>query len=201
LLCAIVGNRVAAAGEPALELVPSKAPIVVQINGLDKVTSRLTKFLTNTFPDKTAEIGKGVEEAIASMSDGRDLKAIKKDSRILFFVVDLESLNKTPLLGFVIPVSSYADFKNSFLKKEERDGLKADADGFDAVTLQGNPSPHYILDLKNYLIVTNHRDTAKRAQKKEDTGFEKPLSKETMDALLSHDISAYVNIRALYKLY
>ena len=134
------------------------------------------------------------------MADGRDLKPINKDGRIYLVFPTLENIgDKTAAI--LVPVSSYADFKESCLKADERKSIKKDDDGFDSLTLDGKDEPVFMVDRKDYVVITNDKGVAKDFTKNPKTGFGKAISKETAKAFLDQDVSIYANLEEINKKY
>jgi hypothetical protein len=199
LLIALSGP--ARAQDSSLGLVPAKAPIVVQLNGFEKARNRFGKFLGNALPDIAPKIVKQIDDAIKELAEGRDLKAIGKEGRIYVVIHDLSSLIDNPQLAVLVPVSGYAEFKDSFLKADERKSLKKEDDGYESLKVEGKENPFYIVDRKNYVVLSNDKDVAKQFVKGDGKGLDTTLSKETAKAFLDQDVAAYINLKEINKQY
>jgi hypothetical protein len=186
--------------DSSIALVPAKAPIVVQMNGFEKARNRLGKFLGNALPDIAPKVVKQIDDGIKELAEGRDLKAISKDARLYLIITDLSNLFESPQVTVLIPVSGYAEFKESFLKADERKSLKKE-DGVESVKVEGKDEPMYLVDRKDYVVVSVDRDVAKQFAKGDQGGLDKALSKETLKAFLDQDVSAYVNLKEINKQY
>jgi len=198
--CLVAPAPVARAQEASLAVVPSKAPIVVQLNGYERARDRLGKFLGNSLPDVAPKLAKQVDDALREVTQGRDLKGLVKDGRIYVAVADLASLTDQPQVVVLLPVSSYKEFTNGFLKDDEKKSLKGEQ-GYDSVKLENQEDTFYLVDRKNYVAATNDKDLAKGLAKGDDAGLGKALSKETAQAFLAQDVSAYVNLQMINKQY
>jgi hypothetical protein len=191
----------ARAQDASLDLVPAKAPIVVQLNGFEKARNRLGKFLGNALPDMAPKLAKQIDDAIKELAEGRDLKAITPDGKIYFVVTDLSNLLESPQAAVLVPVSGYAAFKDGFLKADERKSLKKEGDGVESVKVEGRDEPAYLVDRKNYVVLTFEKDVATGFAKADGGGLGKALSKETARSFLEQDVAAYVNLKAINKQY
>ncbi|MCE9531416.1 MAG: hypothetical protein K8T89_09895, partial [Planctomycetes bacterium] len=189
------------AQEASLGLVPAKAPIVLQVNGLDKARDRMGKLLGNALPDLAPKLIKQIDDKIKELSEGRDLKSIVKDGRVYVVVTDLSSLTENSQLAILLPITGYTEFKNGFLKEDERKSLKKQDDGYDTIKVEGMEDDVCLIERKGYLTLTNSKDAAKAFAKGDDTGLGKALSKETAKTFLDQDASVYVNIKAINKEY
>ena len=189
------------ADDSSLGMVPAKSPIVVQVNGLEKARNRLGKFLGNALPDLAPKLAKKMEDGIAELAEGRDLKSISADERIYFVVNDLSNLTDNPQFAILLPVSSYAEFKKGFLKDDERKSIKKEDDGFDSIAITGKDEPGYMVDRKNYVVLTNDKEVAKKFAKGDDAGLAKAMSKETAKAFLDQDAAVYVNLKEINRQY
>lgn len=199
MLIALTGT--ARAQEMSLNMVPAKAPIVVQLNGLENARNRLGKLLGNALPDLAPKLAKQMDDGLKQLAEGRDLKSISKNGRIYFVISDLNNLFENPQAAILVPVSGYGDFKESFLKEDERKSLKKDDDGFDSVKVEGKEEPYFIVDRKNYVVLTADKNLAKSYAKGDEAGLNKAVSKSTVEAFVGQDISIYVNLKEINKQY
>src|SRR5262249_9449721 len=158
-------------------------PIVVQMNGFDKARNRLGKFLGNALPDIAPKLVKQIDDGIKELTEGRDLKAISKDARLYLIITDLSNLLESPQVAVLIPARGYTELKDSFLKADERKSLKKE-DGVESVKVEGKDEPMYLVDRKEYVVVSVDRDVAKQFAKGDQGGLDKVLSKDTLKAFL-----------------
>jgi len=191
----------ASAQNASLGLVPSSSPIVIQVNGIDKARDRLGKLLGNAVPDLAPKLIKQIDDAIKEVSEGRDLKPIVKDARVYVVVSDLAELPDSPKIAIHLPITGYTEFKNSFLKEDERKSLKKNDGGYDSIKVEGIEEPINLVERKEYLILTNDADVAKSYVKGAGDNLAKTLSRETAQAFLGQDASVYVNLKMINKEY
>ena len=191
----------ASAQDASLGLVPSSSPIVIQVNGIDKARDRLGKLLGNAVPDLAPKLIKQIDDAIKEVSEGRDLKPIVKDARVYVVVSDLAELPDSPKIAIHLPITGYTEFKNSFLKEDERKSLKKNDGGYDSIKVEGIEEPINLVERKEYLILTNDADVAKSYVKGAGDNLAKTLSRETAQAFLGQDASVYVNLKMINKEY
>ena len=61
---------------------PSKAPLVVHVNGFERVQERLAKMLEALPPAEGKQIKKGLDAGLAQLLKDRKLDAVPKDGRV-----------------------------------------------------------------------------------------------------------------------
>ena len=134
---------------------PAKAPIVVCLNGYENARERLTKLLTTALPDQAPKLTKRLDEELKKILEGRKLTAVRKDARLFFVVNDLGNLfgDDAPPISVLVPVTTYKEFRESFLTREELKTLDQGRDGVDAIKTAafGEEEPAYLVDLKDYV--------------------------------------------------
>jgi hypothetical protein len=189
----------ASAQDASLVLVPSKSPIVVQMNGFEKARNKLGKFLGNALPDLAPKLVKEIDDAIGNAAQGRDLKAITKEGRIYLIIPDLSNFLDSPRMAVLVPVTSYMEFKNTFLKADERKNIKKEGDGIESVVVEGKESTLYLAERKEYVCIGTDKETAQTFVKANDGGLDKVLSQETKNAFLKQEVAVYVDIREINK--
>ncbi len=185
--------------DASLALVPAKAPIVVQMNGFEKARNKLGKFLGSSLPDLAPKLVKELDDAIKDAADGRDFKAVSKEGRLYLIFTDLNDLLENPRIAVLVPVTSYAEFKNTFLKEEERKNVKKEGDGIESVKLEGKETTLYLAERKEYVFVGVEKETAKSFLKSNDGGLDKVLSAETKSAFMKQDLAVYADMKAINK--
>ena len=183
-----------AADDDALALIPPRATITVQVNGLGRVQERIEQLLTAAVPDRSVEISKAVRDAIGDALTGRDTNALRPDGRLLVGLADLDKLPDSATLTFLFPAKSADDFRARFLTGEERKSLKKDGD-LEVVQWEDRKEPFYIVNLKDYVAVTSDRATATGYAKGEFGAVAKQLSADTSRTFLDADIGLFVNVR------
>lgn len=187
------------AQDSPLKHVPAKTPIIIQVRGIEKSKERLAKMLDNAIPNEAKMVSFLMDSGMQMLLKGRETKAIKKDEHVLVMINDLSTLMELPEIAVLVPVSSYADFRESFLTADEQKSIKK-GDGFESVTVEGRDEPLCLIDIKSHVLVTSDRDVAKSMLKKFDS-LEGNLSAETKKAFLDTDVALYVNLQALNDAY
>jgi len=77
-------------------------------------------------------LNKQVDEGLKQLLAERKLTAIPKDGRVFVVVNDIEKLfENTPSVSLLLPVTSYKEFRESFLTAEERKTFEAGKNGVD----------------------------------------------------------------------
>jgi hypothetical protein len=177
-----------------LAQLPAETPLVIQVHGIDRAKDRLGKMLSNAVPDLAPKVMQQINNGIQTLLFERDVKAIAKDKHLFVAFMELSGLAENPQVAVVIPVSSYKEFQDTFLKEDERKTIKKDADGFDTVQINGKDEPSCLIDRKDHIVVTADRETAKRVLKK-DGGLHAALAEGTRTAFLGPDVAVYVNLK------
>jgi hypothetical protein len=183
---------------------PAKAPIVLQINGIGTARDRLTAMLKNALPDDIATINKEVDDALKQLLADRKLTAIPKDGRLFLVVNNIESLfEKTPAVSLLMPVSSYKEFRETFLTADERKTLEAGKNGVDEVkvNLFGGDHAVYMVDLKEYVAITPDKGTAETYSIKYTKATTAVMSPELAKSFVTADVAIYVNFDVINDLY
>ena len=173
---------------------PAETPLVIQVHGIDRAKERLGKMLGNAVPDVAPKVMQQINNGIQTLLFERDVKAVAKDKHLFVAFMDLAGLAENPQVAVVIPVSSYKEFQDTFLKEDERKTIKKDPDGFDTVQINGKDEPSCLIDRKDHIVITADRETAKRVLKK-DGGLHAALAEGTRTAFLDPDLAVYVNLK------
>jgi hypothetical protein len=189
------------AQDDSLKIIPAKSPIVVQLNGFEKAQNSLAKFLGNAVPDLAPKLAKDINDAISELAKGRDLKSIDKDGRIYFVVTTLDKLTESPQLAWLVPVTSFKEFKDGFLNDDERKSLKAEGDGIDSAKFADKEEPVYLASKKNYAVIATDKEVAKLFLAKDEKGLDTLLSKETTKSFLAQDMAVYANLKEINREY
>jgi len=179
---------------------PAKSPIVVTINGFDRTRDRLTKLLTAALADDAPKIIKRIDEGIDKLLDGRKLTGVRKDARIFLVVNDLGNLFEgPPPVSVLVPVSSYREFRESFLTRDELKSLEKGREGVDAIKTDafGDEMPAYLVDLKDYVALTVDKATADAYAGKYTAGTTDGMGPELAESFLKADLAVYVNMDAV----
>lgn len=177
-----------------LALIPPKAVVVVQMNGVERVQERLHALLKKAVPDKADEASKVVRTAIGDALSGRDLKALRPHGRVLVAFSDLDKLPDDITVAFLFPATSADDFRKKFLTDEERKTLKKEED-LESLQWEDRPGLYYLVDLPGFVAVCSDKETARLYSKGEIGGVAKQLSAESAKRFLDSDVSVLVNVK------
>src|SRR5580765_1792095 len=82
-----------ALAQPPLAVVPAKAPVVVQVRGWEQTFSRLNSLLTKAAPDYAPLISGEIEQQIATVFAGRELKGLAKEGPIFVVLTEFPEAN------------------------------------------------------------------------------------------------------------
>lgn len=179
---------------------PAKSPIVVCLNGYDKARDRLQKMLTNAVPDDAAKLTKLLDSNLTKVLEGRKLTGLRKDARIFLVLNDLGAVLDGSLPASVlIPVTSYKEFRETALTKEESKTYEKGRDGVDSFksSATGDETTIYLVDLKEYVAFTNEKGVADLYASKYTAGSTEPMGKEMAETFLKADVALYVNMDAI----
>jgi hypothetical protein len=179
----------------------AKSPIVVCLNGYDKARERLTKLTTVALPTEAPKLTKRLDDQLEKIFAGRKLAAIRKDARLFLVVNDLANLfgeDHLPIAA-LLPVTSYKEFRDTFLTRDEIKTLDHGQDGVDAIKTAafGDEMPAYMVDLKDYVAVTLDKATADAYAAKYTRGTAEKMGPEQAESFLKADLAVYVNMDAI----
>jgi hypothetical protein len=183
---------------------PAKAPIVLQINGIGTARERLTAMLKTALPNDIATLNKQVDDAFKQLLADRKLTAIPKDGRVFVVVNNIESLiENAPAVSLLLPVTSYKEFRATFLTADERKTFEAGKSGVDEakVNLLGSEHAVYLVDLKEYVAITPDKGTAETYSIKYTKATTAAMPPELARSFVSADVSVYVNFDVVNDLY
>jgi hypothetical protein len=183
---------------------PAKAPIVVCLNGYEKARDRLNMMLAAALPKDADRIAKALDDELRKLAEGRKLDAVRKDARVFLVVNDLAALfEDSPAVSVLVPVTSYKAFLETALTAEELGTLDRGKDGVDAfkTSAPGEETPAFLVDLKNYVVLTLDRVTAEGYAGKYDPASAEALGPELADSFLKADAAALVNMDQINDLY
>ncbi len=179
---------------------PAKAPIVVSVNGYDTVRKNLAKMFAAALPKEAEAIEKAIDEQWDAWFEARKLTAVRKDARVFLVLNDLAALfEEREPLSVLVPVTSHKDFLDSFLTKAERMSLDRGRDGVDVVRTAafGEEQPAYLVDLKEYSLITLDRAIADAHAVKYTMATDEQMGNEPADAFLKADVAIYLNLDVL----
>jgi hypothetical protein len=176
---------------------PAKAPVVVQVSGHGAARDRLTAMLKTAVPDDVADVTKAADEAIKELLGDRKLTAVPNDARIFFVVNDIAALFDNRLaLSLLVPVTSYKEFRASFLTADERKTFEEGKGGIDEakLTLLGDEQQVYLVDLKDYVAISPDKGTAETYAGKYTRATTAAMPGELAKSFVTGDLSLYVNL-------
>ncbi len=192
------------AGRNVMLPYPAKAPVVVAINGLERTRERLAKTLS-ALPKEQAEAVKTQTDAgLEVLLKDRKLTAIPKDGRAFVVLHDITTVvEDEPALSFLLPVTSYKEFRDTFLTPDERKSYEAGKDGVDTVKLSafGEERVLHLVDLKEYVAVTVAKGTAEVYTGKYTRAMTGAMGADVSSSFLAADVALYVNMDVINDLY
>ncbi len=183
---------------------PAKAPVVVQLNGIGTARDRLTAMLKAALPDDIDAINKQVDDGLKQFLTDRKLTAIPKDGRVFVVVNDIAALfENTPAVSLLVPVTSYKEFRETFLTAEERKTFDAGKNGVDDVKFNffGTDQAVHMVDLKEYVAITPDKTTAEVYAKKYTKATTAALAPEIARTFVASDLAIYVNLDIINEKY
>lgn len=183
---------------------PAKAPVVVQVNGHGAARDRLAAMLKNAVPDDVAEVTKLADEGIKELLGDRKLTAVPKDGRIFFVVNDIAALfDSRYTLSLLVPVTSYKEFRESFLTADERKAFEPGRAGVDEakMTFFGEEHAAYMVDLKEYVAITPDKATAEGYAAKYTKATTAAMPAELAKSFVIGDLAVYVNLDVINDLH
>src|SRR5205823_2343257 len=93
---------------------PAKAPVVLQINGIERTRGRLAQTLKALPPADADLVKKGLDAGLDQLLKDRKLTAVQKDARAFVVVHDIAKLiEEDPAVSVLLPVTSYKEFRDS----------------------------------------------------------------------------------------
>ena len=178
--------------DESINLVPASSTIVLHMNGHERLKQRVNKMVENALPDQSKKLAAQLDTLIAQALDGRDLKAIRGDARIYLALSDLAKVAEAPNATILLPIKDYDDFKKTFLRDEERKNLQKEK-GFDAVSIEN--MTFYMTPAKGYVALATDPENAKKISEGKAGGVSSLMSKDTLKAFSTADVSLFVNLK------
>lgn len=176
---------------------PAKAPVVVCLNGYDKVRDRLYKLITAALPTEAEKLTAALDELIKQALEGRKLTAVRRDARIFIVLNDLDALIEgMPAVSVLVPVTSHKEFLDTFLTERERQTLDRGRDGVDVLKSAaiGEELPFFLVDLKEYTAITIDKATADGYTAKFTAGTSEAMGSELAATFLKADLAVFLNM-------
>lgn len=183
---------------------PAKAPVVVQVNGLGTAREHFRATLKAALPNEAAAAEKQFDDALGQLLADRKLSAIPKDGRVFFVVHDIAALfDNTAAVSVLVPVTSYKEFRETFLTAEERKTFEAGKSGVDEVkaTAFDQERVLHLVDLKDYVAISPDQGTAKTFAEKYTKATTAAMGPELARTFTTSDVSVYVNLEVINSLY
>jgi hypothetical protein len=185
-------------GTSPLAHVPAKSPVVVQLRGVEQTKDRIIAMLKAAVPDLAPRVQEHLNQGLEHALSGRDLKAVNKGGPDFLILTDLPNPGAEGVPhALLLPVSSYEEFRQGFLKEDERKALKKE-EGFEVT--KHDDKDMYLVDLKGYVGMTQSKEVAEQLAKK-PKGMDGTLDKSIAERLLGSDVAAYINMEAVNKEY
>lgn len=188
------------AANPPLSQVPADTPVVIHLRGFEGTKARLLVMARNALPDLAPSSWEKFNAEFDKALDGRSLKGLPKDGSVFVAIFDLAApfARNVDQCAVIIQVTSYAEFRDSALKVDERKNLKKDPAGYEQVRI--NERDFYFINREQYAVVTPSKALAVRFAKKQD-GLDGTLPKDLANRLLNADAAVYFNMASLNKTY
>lgn len=184
-------------GASPLAIVPSQAPIVIQVRGVERTKGRLSTMLKAALPDLGALAAMQIDKALKDSLEGRKLQGLEKDGPIFVVFLEMPSPDADPpVMAVIARVSSYAAFRDGLLADDERQALKKVADGSEQTTVMGKDL--FFLERTGWAIVSPNKD-AMALLAKDNPGLNTRIGAELNRKLTESDVAAYVNLSAVNK--
>lgn len=184
---------------------PASSHLVVQINGLERSRERLEKMISEAMPDQAAQLKKSIQEGLDHLLAGRKLSVIPPDGPcyiVLHRLSDVaENAGDGPLVAILLPVTSAKDFRESFLTPAEWETLKKGEGGIEEFKIATSKEITYLVELPGYVALTPDESIAQLFSGKYEKGTPDRLGREVIEAMLSADVSVYLNITAIKEEY
>lgn len=181
-----------------LAQVPATAPIVVQLHGYERTYDRLETLIKNAVPELAALARVQIDEFLKKVLGGRQLKGLTREGAIFLVFPEIpQSGTAVPKMAFVVPVTSYAAFRDGLLKEGERKQMTTDSNGIDSVVIERQRV--YFVNRKNgYAVLSVDADVANSFTKR-FYGLDGKLTPSTAQRFLEADLSVYVDMEAVIR--
>jgi hypothetical protein len=183
---------------------PTKVPLVLHINGFERVKDRLTKMLDSLPPNEAKFTKKGVEDGIAMLLKDRKLTAVPAEGRVFVVVHDFAKLAEgDPAISILVPVTSYKEFKGTVLTADERKSVEKAGNGIESVKSSAAGDEHtlYMVELKEYVALSPSKDIAEIYAGKYTPSQSGAMGADLSNSFLAADVSLFVNMDAVNDLY
>lgn len=189
----------ARADDAHLAALPGGAPIVIQVKGFSRVQDRLKATLT-AGGDETKGLIETLQSALGPLK-GRTVTGLAGEGRLFIVFIDLPSPDAEgePHLGLFVRVKDYAAFRDGLLTETERKSITRLGD-VERVTVEERET--YFGRRGEFVVVTPDKSVAENyASGQGKLGLGNELPADVRRRLLDHDVSLYVNLGQVNKVY
>ncbi len=179
---------------------PAEAPVVVQVNGVERVKGRVAAMLRTALPDLADKLARQIDAGVDAALDGRQLTAVPADGRVYLVLHDFARLaDEAPAVSVLVPVTDYAKFRDTFLTAAERKTFKKGAAGVDTLTmtLGANEKELFAAAFGGYVALSPDEETAKEYAGKFERATAAALGAGVGESFLAGDAAVYVNMDAV----
>src|SRR5437868_3334075 len=184
-----------------LDQVPATAPLVIHVRGAEGTKDRITALVKNALPELAPHVENQLQAWWKDGIDGRKLRGLAKDGPIFVAFTEMPKPGaERPPMAVIAAVTSYTEFRDGFLKEDERKGLKEVAKGIEMAAEPNGRDNIYFVNKKDYVVLTPTEEIAKAFVKKQ-AGLDGRLSKELAGKLLAADVGVYLAMDAFNKDY
>jgi hypothetical protein len=184
-----------------LDQVPATAPIVVHVRGLEGTKDRIIALVKTALPEVAPLVENQLQAWWKDGIDGRKFRGLAKDGPVFVVFTEMPrpGVNPPPF-AVIAAVTSYTEFRDGFLKEDERKGLKTVVKNIEMATEEKGPDKIYFVNKKDYVVLTPTEEIAKALAPKQ-AGLDGRISKELAGKLLAADVGVYLAMDAFNKDY
>ena len=188
------------AEQSPLAWVPATAPVVIHVNGLHNLRDHVVAFLRTAAPQDADMVQKFTGDFFDKGIEGHKIRGVPKNGVILVALMDLNKINaEVPDVAVIAAVDDYKEFRDNLLNEKERSALKQE-DGYESTVLEINNKTCFLVDKKDHVVFTLHKDRA-AAFAKGGAGLDGRMSKPQAERFLRSDVGLYVSMDVFNKDY
>jgi hypothetical protein len=183
---------------------PAKAPLVVAVNGWQKSTDRLTKMTESLPAAEAAKVKGALEFGLEKAFENRKTDAVPGDKRVYAVIHDFSKLgDEESAFAVLLPVTSYADFKRTFLTAAERGTVAKAGKGVESVeaAFGGQEKKLYLTDLKEYVAVSPSEEVAAGYAGQYTRAQSATMGTDLSATFLAADAAIFLNMDVVNDLY
>ncbi|MFL5328078.1 MAG: hypothetical protein ACJ8C4_04130 [Gemmataceae bacterium] len=197
--CNTLAAPVPAKPVSSLSMVPAQCPIVLQVRGLDRAKGRLKTFLTAADAKWGALAAQSIDDALKNLPEGRKLQGLAPNGPVFIAFSDLPKMGSVdPSFALIARVNSFKEFTEGLLTDEERKRLKVEPGGYQSVEIDNQLL--FLMDRSDHAIVTFTKESAEIFAKP-FTALDAQMAKDLQEKFITSDVSAYVNMGTVIKVY